>query len=128
MIKASIVFILILLFQCDDQPILQADLLSREWTHSYEEQQNNEDEYQLFRPADFKNFPASRFRKKFIFKEDGSCSALKLAPNDAHYFEKCYWELKSSTLELNFPNGTERFKILMLDESLLSLQLIASTR
>jgi len=70
------------------------------WTDSYEE---NSDNTKIYRPCNFKSFPISRFRFKMDLKEDGSCTYLYLAPNDAHSKKAGTW---------TFDEETKNFKIL----------------
>jgi hypothetical protein len=60
------------------------------WTDSREET-SLDSSFSIFRPCDFKSFPASRFRFRIEFKENGECSWLNLAPNDAHYMVQGTW-------------------------------------
>ena len=61
----------------------------KDWVHSYEEQTS--DSVQIYRPHDYKDFPSSRFRMRYIFEQNGSCQWLVLHPADAHYLESGTW-------------------------------------
>ena len=58
--------------------------LYQTWTHSREEE--NDSAFEIYRPTDSMEFPISRFRMIYDFKENGKCSWYFLAPNDAHYW------------------------------------------
>jgi hypothetical protein len=67
---------------------LQTDTsaLYQDWTRSFEEEKDPNDYTEMiFRPSDSRTFPVSRFRLRYNFNDNGSCSWLFLAPNDAHY-------------------------------------------
>jgi len=65
-----------------DLPI-DLNALYKEWIHSREEEKDPA--IAIYRPSDSVSLPPSRFRMKYRFQENGSCSWLTLAPNDAHY-------------------------------------------
>ena|SRR3989338_2663901 len=67
--------------------------LYQSWFHSYEEQESCAEPVEIYRPEGFKEFPPSRFRMNYIFKEDGSCQWLVLHPADAHYLTSGTWEV-----------------------------------
>jgi len=77
-------------------------LLKKSWTHSYEE--NTSEIYDVYRPSDYKDFPASWFRQVFYFKDNNVCDYLVLAPNDAHYMEKGNWEYDEKTNNIKVMN------------------------
>ena len=60
--------------------------LLNNWVASYEEGP------EIFRPSDYKEFPASHFRQLYTFRKDNKCEYLILSPVDAHYIEKGSWE------------------------------------
>ncbi|HAH20686.1 MAG: hypothetical protein A2Y00_04750 [Omnitrophica WOR_2 bacterium GWF2_43_52] len=67
--------------------------LYQTWFNSYEEQESRTESIETYRPEGFKEFPPSRFRNEYIFKEDGSCQWLVLHPADAHYLKSGTWEV-----------------------------------
>ena len=76
------------------------------WTDSREESTN---EFSVYRPCDYKSFPASRFRFKMVLKEDGKCKWLYLAPNDGHHMKPGSWKIleESRVLTVYAENGRE---------------------
>lgn len=70
-------------------------LLINCWKYSYEE--TTSDNSKVYRPCDSMEFPPSRFRSTFIFKENNDCEYLELAPNDAHFFKNGSWEYESES-------------------------------
>ena len=47
----------------------------------------------MYRPKDFKEFPASWFRMQYIFYENGDCDWYASDPGDAHHFEPGKWSV-----------------------------------
>lgn len=89
------------------------------WTRSFEEETDPNDAIQIYRPSDSREFPASWFRNRYAFREDGSCEWLVLHPADAHYMETATWKTSFfGRNEISIINqlGTEvvHFKILDL--------------
>ena len=83
----------LLIFSCDTTDVQYSDeiiisKLEKEWVHSYEEET---DSVQIYRPADYKDFPKSRFRQSYIFNKNGECAFLVLAANDAHHYDNGIW-------------------------------------
>jgi len=72
------------------------------WIHSYEE--DNADEIKHYRPCDYMEFAPSRYRNSFDLKENGSCTFLVLAANDAHYSENGTWNYNAETKILQIQN------------------------
>ncbi|HMQ48251.1 MAG TPA: hypothetical protein PKA00_14900 [Saprospiraceae bacterium] len=64
-------------------------LLINCWTHSYEEESGGVEK--IYRPCDYQEFPPSRYRNTYIFKENNVCEYLTLAPNDAHTTSNGTW-------------------------------------
>lgn len=87
-----------ILFSCETgkKTLVTADsLLINCWTHSYEEEGGGVEK--IYRPCDYREFPPSRHRNTYIFKENDACEYLTLAPNDAHTTSNGTWEyLKAS--------------------------------
>lgn len=94
---------------------ISTDLLKNHWVRSDEEEI---DSVRLFRPNDYKEFPVSRFRQIYNFKDSGKCAYLVLAPNDAHYFDEGTWkyDANNQTLEIIDSNNSivNRYKIVSL--------------
>ncbi len=78
----------------DSEPSKDFDIqdLYQSWTHSWEEEQGT-DTIRIYRPSNFKDFPASWFRMKYVFYENGDCEWLYLHPADAHYMKPGKWEI-----------------------------------
>ncbi len=64
--------------------------LMKSWTNSYEEE-IAASLTKIFRPSNYKEYPSSWYREILKFSQDGTCSYLVLASNDAHYFENGKW-------------------------------------
>ncbi len=100
--------------------------LYKTWIHSFEEQ-NNYTQH-IYRPINYKEFPASWFRLKYIFEPDSTCQWLVLADNDAHYLQFGTWEITSNnelTMLIYDSTGTLQeyvsFKIIDLQQDLLEM-------
>lgn len=96
-IKYLSLLILIVLISCKDKsnPVsseVNYDYFYNSWKHSYEEDIIN-DPTKVFRPSDYKVFPATWYRETFIFRKDNTCSYLVLGPSDIHYFQDGKWNL-----------------------------------
>lgn len=97
--------------------------INKTWVHSYEEQ----DTYypQLFRPIDYKEFGASRFRMQYTFNQDGSCQWMVLDPTDAHYLQTGTFVRKEQAVHIYDTDGslqeTISFKIKNLKKNLLEI-------
>ncbi len=66
--------------------------LFRSWIRSYEEEPRTQTgSVNIFRPIEFKQFPPSQFRMRYIFSEDGKCEWLFLHPTDAHFMKQGTW-------------------------------------
>lgn len=97
--------------------------LCRHWVQSYEEQQPDAAE-RIFRPADYKSFPPSRFRMQYKFACDGTCEWYSLSPDDAHRFEAGSWSIDAedgAVLRITAGGTTEAYKIAELTDELLRL-------
>ena len=109
----------------DQEQVFDLDLLKRSWLHSQEE--DGENSYSIYRPSGYKEFPPSRFRQYFEFKDNNVCSYLVLAPNDAHFIQEGVWEYDESTNIIRIINETDvifEFQILELNENILKLSMI----
>ena len=94
------------------------------WTDSREERMADTD-LSIYRPCDYKEFPASRYRFTMEINEDNTCSWLHLAANDAHYMKDGTWTFdgKNSTLVIFDESQKEikRFEIEYMDEHILKV-------
>ncbi len=66
------------------------------WTDSREENKFNKG-INVYRPCNYKQFPASRFRFKMNLQKGNSCSYLFLAPTDGHFMKKGTWSFDKQT-------------------------------
>lgn len=77
----------------------------------------------IYRPCDFKEFPASRFRFRMELNDNGSCSYLHLASNDAHYMAPGSWTYNEQNNHLEIwdqkGNLIRKFKVLDLQKDLM---------
>ncbi len=106
----------------DTQPV-QITLIENAWTASYEE--NTDEVISIFRPSDYKEFPPSMFRQRYIFHNDNSCEYLVLAPNDGHYMQSGYWSYDQNKQMVTIMNAesdvVSEFKIVELKHNLLKI-------
>ena len=115
----------VLFTHCDQEKVSDLDLIKGSWIHSREE--DDENSYLIYRPSDYKEFPPSRFRQYFEFKDNHVCSYLVLAPNDAHYIQEGVWEYNESTNIIKIMSETDiifEFQILELKKSVLKLRML----
>jgi len=101
------------------------DLTEGSWIHSWEE--DDENSCSIYRPSDYKEFPPSRFRQYFEFKENNVCSYLVLSPDDAHYIQDGVWEYDESTNIITIMSETDvifEFQIIELDKNMLKLRML----
>ena len=78
--------------------------LQRKWTHSFEE--DNEQE-QVFRPVNFP-FNRSRGRSQFDLKENGDVASFQLGRNDVPEQITGSWVIEGDHLVLNFHDGSSQ--------------------
>jgi hypothetical protein len=104
--------------------------LLQSWTRSYEEEPRTPTgSVHMFRPIEFKQFPPSWFRMRYIFSEDGVCEWLFLDPADAHFTKLGRWETDpqdEKVILIYDANGTlvesVSFRIIEIDEDLLRVE------
>ncbi len=123
---AFIILICLATTSCEeDSNNTQISLLKKSWTNSYEESLY-EKSFTVYRPSDYMDFPPSRYRQVFNFKEDDICSYSVLAPNDGHYMSDGIWKFyKSKNIIKIFNKDYDvlyEFKILELTEDILKLK------
>ena len=75
------------------------------WLRAREEEAENGP--QIFRPSDYKTFPPSRFRAKYVFHRDGTCEYLYLSPNDRHAMKSGEWTYEKGDKRLVVRDGGE---------------------
>lgn len=81
----------------------------------------------MYRPKDFKEFPASRFRMQYIFYKNGDCEWYYLAPDDGHHFKPGKWQVDPndrSVLQIIKNDTTESYRIIELTKDVLRISLI----
>lgn len=80
----------------------------------------------IYRPCDFKDFPASRFRFRMELNENGSCNYLHLASNCAHYIAPGSWTFNAQNKHLEIRDQKEQviwtFKILNLHKDVMEIE------
>jgi hypothetical protein len=91
--KVLLIIIPFIIIGCSKGTLEQAEIemkyLHNTWIHAFEEQRNSSN--QIYRPIDYKTFPSSWFRMKYIFAGDNSCQWLVLAADDGHYLQSGTW-------------------------------------
>ena len=100
--------------------------LCRHWVHSVEEQTRTQ-KAQIYRPSDFKQFPASHFRMQYVFYKNGDCEWYYLSPDDAHRFKSGKWRIASTdknVLQIVKRDSTESYRIIELTKDILRIVLI----
>jgi len=92
------------------------------WVNSYEESTPDKG-YEVYRPCDYKSFPASRFRFKMELNNDGTCNYFYLAPDDNHKMKPGTWSNKNKLLKIFNSEGSliKQFEIIQLEENLLGI-------
>ena len=98
-----IAFVFVLSSCAEKHNVIQKSLLEKTWSHATEEERSKDVE--IYRPSDFKEFPASRYRQVFDFEADGVCQYLVLSPTDAHAMETGTWKYDGTTNRLSIFNG-----------------------
>ena len=92
-LKMGLIFLVLVVNACQKGPNEPSEIKMQDfyqtWVHSYEE--NSTDTSDVYRPESYKEFQPSRFRRMYIFEEDGTCQWLVLHPADAHYIESGTW-------------------------------------
>lgn len=94
------------------------------WTDSREENTNTD--IRVYRPCDYKTFPASRFRFQMDLKKDSTCSWFYLAPNDAHSMKDGTWSFDKEMKILKIFNlnneEVKSFNIEHVEENILKIE------
>jgi hypothetical protein len=89
------------------------------------EEEGAGDDVQVFRPANSRTFPPSRFRMIYEFQRNGECAWLALAPDDAHQMRRGAWSfdpVDPSVIRIVRDNTTDRFLIVELTKQVLKLK------
>ena len=106
------------------ESISESDLVGC-WTDSREEN-TTDSELNIFRPCDFKVFPASRYRYLFELNANHKCSWLYLAPNDAHHMVDGTWTYNKESRWLEIfdleGNSVNKLKVSELDKDLMKIE------
>lgn len=90
---------------------INTEYLCQHWVNSYEEEPQTNKGH-LYRPKDFKEFPASRFRMQYIFYKDGTCKWFYLDPTDGHHFKPRELESRSKQQKCSSDNPGRHNNIL----------------
>ena len=110
--------------------LINLEYLCKQWVHSSEEQKPT-DKAQLYRPSDFKHFPPSRGRMKYIFYKNGDCEWYFFSPDDAHHFKPGKWQIDPNDkriLRITKGDATESYRVLELTKDILRIALIEPSR
>jgi hypothetical protein len=102
---------------------INSEHLCQHWRHSQEEQQQP-DKDEIYRPKDFKEFPLSRFRMAYIFHKNGDCDWYAGHPLDAHHFKPGKWRVDSndkSILQIIKDGVTEQYRVTELTKDILRI-------
>jgi len=111
----SLVVIFSLTCYAQENNVSESDLIGC-WTHSKEEN-HVDSEVMVYRPCDYKEFPASRYRHRMELKENSKCSWLYLAPNDAHHMVEGTWtyEKENRVIEIFDVKGEPANKFMLIE-------------
>lgn len=109
---------------CSSVSKVQHDsMLEKIWTHDTEE---STEQYDLYRPSDYKVFPPSRYRQVFDFKKDGVCAYLFLEPTDGHMMRIGKWNLDEKTNSIKIYDQHAvllyQFEVVEMSDDLLKLK------
>lgn len=110
---------------CQKDGAADLEAIKGHWVHAYEEE--GSEGYAVYRPHEFQEFPASRFRHAFHFKDNDTCSFLVLAPDDRHYFQDGNWQYDEATGIVRVSDGTYviyEFRIVELTDDLLKVEML----
>lgn len=90
------------------------------WVHAVEE--DGSDGVQVYRPERYRDFPAARFRMRYVFTSSGACEWLFLSPSDAHFMKSCTYrvdvdtlKVRQDTYEMKYFIHTSRYDLLRLE-------------
>ncbi len=106
--------------------------LSGSWTRSFEEELN-QDDVEVYRPTESKEFLPAWFRLRYVFNEDRSCEWLVLHSSDAHYMTTGTWgvdPLDKKVILIYDPDGIvveyRSFRIVELTGEILRVKRISN--
>lgn len=80
------------------------ELLLKCWTDSYEE--SSVADQKVFRPCDYKEFPASHYRLRFDLMPNNVGSYLFLSPTDGHFMAPSTWTYDEHSKALFIKDST----------------------
>lgn len=107
----------------DDANINTQNLINS-WVNSMEEETGND--VLIYRPSSFKEFSPSRFRHRFVLKENDECEYLVYHPYDMHYSENGFWYFNSTKKSVTIYNVLMeiqfKFEIISLEPDKLRLK------
>ena len=99
--------------------------LYQTWLNSHEENRMNpSSNSKIFRPSTFREFPASRFRMKYSFNKNGSCTYSWLSPIDRHERRACTYTFNNGIIQLfdTKKQKLDSLKVLSLSKNKLVIQ------
>ena len=108
-------------------PTIDYETFQQDWVHSQEEDPEDNYHIDIFRPSNYKEYPPSRFRMEYHFKEDSVLEWLYLSPIDAHHFKTGKWWIEyeeNPLLKAEMDSLISTFEILELNDSTLVLEKI----
>ena len=132
MMRKNIFFMMIwitavMLAGCEKTDIgIEEAMLMRSWTHSYEEENSNEEK--IFRPSDYKEFLPGWYREVFIFADKGNCEYLMVYPNDGHSMVHGKWKFRNRIISIYQEDATllTRFEVIELSDEILKVRRLGS--
>ncbi|HIO91874.1 MAG TPA: hypothetical protein EYG68_03410 [Leucothrix mucor] len=86
--------------------------LYQKWIDSREENSTNSVS-NIYRPSNFKTFPASRFRMAYTFRKNGTCTYRWLSPIDKHTSKLCTYTYSKGKVQL-FDSMQKKLEILRI--------------
>ncbi len=101
------------------------EAIKGQWVHAYEE--DDEGGHAIYRPSEYRDFPASRFRQVFHFKDDNVCTFLVLAPDDGHYYQDGHWQYDDDTAIVRVSDKSYviyEFRVVELTDKLLKIEML----
>lgn len=102
---------------------INTEYLCQHWVNSYEEEKQNDNE-EVYRPLDFKEFPPSWFRMRYVFFKNGDCDWFAGDPKDRHHFKPGKWRVDpndKSTLQIIKDGRTESYRVTELKKESLRI-------
>ncbi len=92
------------------------------WVHAFEE--DGADGIQVYRPDTYRDFPASRFRMRYVFRRGGQCEWYFLAPTDGHFMKPGTYRIDGDTLKVQQDAYEVAYRIHATQPDVLRLELL----